>query len=90
MTTCCVRTLCTVRAAAAPDSRILIIEEMMTGDRNILTAGIDIFLMLVGGKKRNAAMFSDLAARAGLRLTGEHNQASSAFDDYSILELAVV
>ncbi|KAM0124284.1 hypothetical protein ACHAO1_011092 [Botrytis cinerea] len=84
------RALRNVRAAAALDSRILIIEEMMTGERNLLTAGMDVFLMMVGGKKRNTAMFSDLAVRAGLRLTGESKQVSAAFDDYSVLEFSVI
>lgn len=62
----------------------------MTGERNLLTAGMDVFLMMVGGKKRNTAMFSDLAVRAGLRLTGEFKQVSAAFDDYSVLEFSVI
>ncbi|KAJ5962614.1 hypothetical protein N7501_007555 [Penicillium viridicatum] len=84
------RALKTVRAAAAPDSRILVIEEMLSPDRNILNAGMDVFLMLVGGKKRNSAIFSDLAVRAGLRLNGEYKQTSAEFDDFSVLEFVVV
>ncbi|KAJ5592067.1 hypothetical protein N7537_008971 [Penicillium hordei] len=83
------KALKTVRAAAAPDS-ILVIEEMLSPVRNILNAGMDVFLMLVGGKKRDSAMFSDLAVRAGLRLNGEYKQTSAEFDDFSVLAFVAV
>ncbi|KAK0383744.1 hypothetical protein NLU13_9655 [Sarocladium strictum] len=83
------RALKSAREAAAPDTRILIIEEMLNPGRHALNVGMDVFLMLVGGKKRNAAMFSDLAVRAGLRLNAEYRDVSSEFDDYTVLEFVV-
>lgn len=83
------RILRTVREAAAPDTRILIIEEMLRPDRHVMNVAMDIFLMCAGGKKRNAAMFSELAGRAGFRLNAEFQNTSKDFDDYGVLEFVV-
>jgi hypothetical protein len=84
-----VKALKTVRAAAAPDSRVLIVEEMLNPKRIALNVGIDIALMMAAGKRRNAAMFSTLAEGAGFRLNGEFLNVNSEFDDFGVLEFVV-
>ena len=81
-----VRALETVKKAAAPDTRILIIEEMLSEKPNVMNVTMDIALMCAAGKRRNATMFSDLAGRAGFRLHAEFHHASDEFDDFSVLE----
>ncbi|RAL02535.1 putative O-methyltransferase [Aspergillus ibericus CBS 121593] len=84
-----VRTFQTVRKAVAPDSRILIIEEMLNPKRIPMNVGLDICLMCAAGKRRNAAMFSELAARAGFRLNAEFQSVNGQFDDFGVLEFVV-
>ncbi|RKK07535.1 hypothetical protein BFJ66_g16929 [Fusarium oxysporum f. sp. cepae] len=79
----------TVRKAVAPDSRILIIEEMLNPKRIPMNVGLDICLMCAAGKRRNAAMFSELAAQAGFKLNAEFQQVASQFDDFGVLEFVV-
>ncbi|KAF7548822.1 hypothetical protein G7Z17_g6814 [Cylindrodendrum hubeiense] len=79
----------TVRKAVAPDTRILIIEEMLNPKRMPMNVGLDICLMCKAGKRRNAAMFSELAAQAGFKFNAEFQQISSEFDDFSVLEFVV-
>lgn len=83
------RALRRVKEAAAADSKILVVEEMLNADRNMLNVGMDIFLMLVGGKKRSTDMFSKLASSVGLRLNAEFKAVSGSYDDYSVLEFVV-
>ncbi|KAL1980117.1 hypothetical protein VTN96DRAFT_4630 [Rasamsonia emersonii] len=84
-----VRAFQNVRKTAAPDTRILVIEEMLSPKRIPMNVCLDIALMLAAGKRRNAAMFSELAERAGFRLNGEFKNVASAFDDFSVLEFVV-
>ncbi|KAF9768358.1 hypothetical protein IL306_014359 [Fusarium sp. DS 682] len=79
----------TVRKAVAPDSRILIIEEMLNPKRIPMNVGLDICLMCAAGKRRNAAMFSELAAQAGFKFNAEFQQVASQFDDFGVLEFVV-
>jgi len=79
-----------IREAAAPDSRLIIIEEMLNPDRHKFNVGMDLFLMCVGGKKRNAKMFSELADQAGFKFNGEYVDTSKDFDDYAVLEFVAV
>ncbi|KAF4502347.1 O-methyltransferase, family 2 [Fusarium agapanthi] len=79
----------TVRKAVAPDSRILIIEEMLNPKRIPMNVGLDICLMCAAGKRRNAAMFSELAEQAGFKFNAEFQQVNSEFDDFGVLEFVV-
>jgi hypothetical protein len=81
-----VRAFQSVRNAVAPDSRILIIEDMLSPKPIALQAGLDIALMMTAGKRRNAEMFSELAAKAGFRLNAEFKDINSRFDDFGVLE----
>ncbi|KAL6797994.1 putative O-methyltransferase [Trichoderma sp. SZMC 28012] len=78
-----------VRKAVAPDSRILIIEEMLNPKRIPMNVGLDICLMCAAGKRRNAAMFSELAAQAGFKLNAEFQQIAGEFDDFGVLEFVL-
>jgi hypothetical protein len=84
-----VRAFQTVRTAVAPDSRILVIEEMLNPKRIPMNVGLDICLMQAAGKRRNAAMYSELAGRAGFRLNAEFQSVSGQFDDFGVLEFVV-
>lgn len=84
-----VQALQTVRKAAAPDTRILVIEEMLSAKPNVMNVTMDIALMCAAGKRRNAAMFSELAGRSGFRLNAEFHKTSDEFDDFSVLEFVV-
>ena len=65
------RALRGAREAAAPDTRILIIEELLAADMNKFSVAQDLTLFCVGGKRRNATMYSELAGRAGFRLNAQ-------------------
>ena len=66
----CVQILKQIRTACAPDSRILIVEEVLLPSPSSMNLTQDIFMLNLGGKRRNEKMFQELAARAGLRVNG--------------------
>ena len=77
-----------VREASAPDTRVFVIEKLLEhGERSEYAAAQDLFMMLVGGKRRSAAMHAELAAAAGFRL---HKQFEDSFNDFGVLEFHVV
>lgn len=84
-----VRTFQNVRKAVAADTRILVIEEMLNPQRIPMNVGLDICLMCAAGKRRNAAMYSELAGKAGFRLNAEYQQVASQFDDFGVLEFVL-
>ncbi|GGM05622.1 MULTISPECIES: methyltransferase [Micromonospora] len=61
-----------VREAAGPGSKLLLMEFVLPEDNEPHSGKlVDLWLMLlVGGKERTAAQYSDLLAKAGFRLTG--------------------
>ncbi|KUI71840.1 Enoyl reductase LovC [Cytospora mali] len=61
------------REAAAFDTRLLIIEELLAADIVKFSVAQDITLFCVGSKQRNAAMHSKVAGRAGFRLNSEYD-----------------
>lgn len=81
-----VRALQSVRKAVGPDSRVLVIEEMLSTKPNVMNVTMDIALMCAAGKRRNAAMFKELAERAGFSLNAEFHKVADEFDDFSVLE----
>lgn len=80
------RALKIAQEAAAPDTRILIVEELLHPDRTKFSVAQDICLMLVGGKRRNAAMYSELAGRVGFRLNA---QFQDPVNDCGVLEFVI-
>lgn len=84
-----VRAFKNVREAAAPDTRILVIEELLSEKRLPMNVVLDVCLLCAAGKRRNAAMYGKLAEQAGFRLNGEFQHVNSQFDDFSVLEFVV-
>ncbi|KAH8745755.1 S-adenosyl-L-methionine-dependent methyltransferase [Hyaloscypha finlandica] len=63
----------TVREAAASDTRVYVVEELLQPDRTTFQIAQDITFMLVGGKRRNVEMHEKLAATAGFRLNAQYS-----------------
>ncbi|KAI0477931.1 S-adenosyl-L-methionine-dependent methyltransferase [Xylariaceae sp. FL0804] len=55
--------------AMAPDSRLLIVESIMTNPPTPFAAVADLFMCITAGKERTIEMFESLTADAGLRIT---------------------
>ena len=83
----CIQVLKHMRAACAPDSRILIVEELLLPNPSPLNLGQDIFLLNWGGKRRNERMFQEIAAQAGLRVKATFTSGDS---DCGVIELVPV
>jgi hypothetical protein len=80
-----------LRAACAPDSRILIVEEMLQKNPTPLNVAQDIFFVNLGGKRRNGQMFQELAASVGLRVSGVFTgENSEGHTDVGVVELVPV
>jgi hypothetical protein len=58
--------------AAAPDSRILLVEQLMTNPPSQLSAQTDFCMINIAGKERSVAMLTDIAEKAGLKAVGVH------------------
>ncbi|RDL30418.1 Isoflavone-7-O-methyltransferase 8 [Venustampulla echinocandica] len=61
----------TVREAAASDTRVYVVEELMQANRTTFQIAQDITFMLVGGKRRTVEMHAALAGAAGFRLNAQ-------------------
>jgi hypothetical protein len=73
-----------VADAAAPDTRVYIIEKLLeAGKPSEYGAAQDLFMMMFGGKRRSAAMHAELAAAVGFRL---HEESEDTFNDFGVLE----
>ncbi|KAI6521689.1 hypothetical protein MCOR10_005856 [Pyricularia oryzae] len=64
-------------AAMAPDSRILIAEDVATNPPHPLTAMMDMLMLAVGGKERTLEDFEAVIKEAGLRVTSVSRSADS-------------
>lgn len=64
----CVNILQKIADAAAPDSKVLIVEQVLTNPPSPLSAYTDVCLINIGGKERTFKNFQDLAARSGLKV----------------------
>lgn len=75
-----VQILKAIRAACADDSRVLISENLLPDEPSVSIGAADIWMMNFAGKRRNARMFGEIAARAGLRVSSisKHKESSSA------------
>lgn len=58
-----------IHNSMASDSRLLIIECIMTNPPTPMAAAVDLFMCITAGKERTIEMFENLAADAGLRIT---------------------
>ncbi|KAH7062706.1 O-methyltransferase-domain-containing protein [Paraphoma chrysanthemicola] len=72
-----------LREAAAPDTRVFVVEELLQDNRNAYAVAQDVAMMLVGGKRRNAQMHGALATEAGFRL---ERTFADTHNDCSVLE----
>lgn len=80
------RALRKTREASATDTRVLIIEELLAADMNKFSVAQDLTLFCVGGKRRDAAMYSKLAGSAGFRL---NNQFHDKVNNCGVLEFVL-
>lgn len=69
--------------AMAPDSRVLITEQIMPNPPTALNAWTDLCMMNLGGKERTEKMFQALTASAGLRIVGVHKSLAT---DVAVIE----
>lgn len=81
-----VKALVQARAACAPDSRILIIEELLHANRSKFSIAQDIFVMNFGGKRRSEDMFRILASKAGFRV---NSVIEDIVSDFGVVELVL-
>jgi hypothetical protein len=63
-----------VRDAAAPDTRLIIVEELLLPREKAtqLNLSQDLYLMNSGGKRRNEKMFNVLAEKSGWKILKTH------------------
>lgn len=82
-----VQILRSIRDACAPDSKVLISENLLPDEPPLKLAAIDVWMLNFGGKRRNKGNFGELARRAGFELSSiaEDEKTKSA-----VLELVVV
>ncbi|OAP63925.1 hypothetical protein AYL99_03152 [Fonsecaea erecta] len=73
--------------AMAPDSRVLITEQVMPNPPTALNAWTDLCMMNLGGKERTEKMFDDLTASAGLKMVGVHKSLAT---DVAVIECVKV
>jgi hypothetical protein len=69
----------TVREAAASDTRVYVVEELLQANRTTFQIAQDITFMLVGGKRRNVEMHTKLAGAAGFRLNAQFQDTGNEF-----------
>jgi len=65
----CVKLLSHIRSVAAPDSRVLIAEQLARTPPPAFTCLIDLLMMNFGGKARSKAKFELVAKRAGWKIS---------------------
>ena len=72
-----------VRDAMAPDSRLLIAEQMLADPPKPQATAIDLIMLNIGGKERTRAMFDSVITAAGLEVVGYHSRPRS---EHGVLE----
>jgi hypothetical protein len=77
----CVGILSRLREACAPDSRVLVAENLLPDQpsESIDLCAIDLFMMNFGGKRRTQEHYAKLASRAGFRISSVSKDESSNF-----------
>ena len=69
--------------AMAPDSKVLITEQIMPNPPTALNAWTDLCVLNLGGKERTEKMFDSLTASAGLKMVGVHKSLAT---DVAVIE----
>jgi len=69
--------------AMAPDSRVLITEQIMPNPPTALNAWTDLCVMNLGGKERTEKMFEALTKRSGLKFVKVHKSLAT---DVAVIE----
>ncbi|GKZ24120.1 hypothetical protein AbraIFM66951_008933 [Aspergillus brasiliensis] len=83
----CVTILRRIKDAAAPDSRVLISEQILQEQPSLAVAALDLWMLNFGGKRRSESMFGQIAQRAGWRVNGVFRDKES---DTGVVELVVL
>ncbi|KAH7141382.1 O-methyltransferase [Dactylonectria estremocensis] len=63
--------------AMAPDSRLLIVEQVCAVPPSLMDAQFDFVMMTLGGKERNATQFENLVREVGLKIHDIHKKPST-------------
>lgn len=63
-----VRILSHIRAAMRPDSRCVVVEQVMGNPPSAMSAAADTLMGMLGGKERTLGGWRDVTARAGLEI----------------------
>jgi hypothetical protein len=58
-----------ISAAMAADSKLLIVETLLSNPPSALQASMDIMMLAIGGKERNLEGFKAICGQAGLKIT---------------------
>lgn len=58
-----------ISSAMAADSRLLIVETLMTNPPSPLQAAMDLMMLTLSGKERTLEGFKAITGRAGLKIT---------------------
>ena len=66
----CIRMLRHIRGAMLPDSRLLIVDQVLDNPPSAVGAANDLFMAVIGGKERTEAEFRDITVQAGLEVKG--------------------
>lgn len=61
--------LSNVRKACASDSKLLISENLLPDQPSLNLAAADVWLMNFGGKRRNERIFTEVAEKAGFKIS---------------------
>jgi hypothetical protein len=76
-----------IRSSCVPDSRVLISEQLLLWPPKVFNSVFDIFMMNFGGKRRSVRMFSEIASKAGFKVTEVFKDEKS---DTAVIELVPV
>jgi hypothetical protein len=85
----CITILSHLREACAPDSRVLIAENLVSGQASdsVQHCAIDLFMMNFGGKRRTKEAYARLAERAGFHVSAIARDEKS---DFAVIEIVPV
>lgn len=79
----CVEILQQLRDAMVEDSRVLIVEQVLSDPPLPMAAATDIYMATIGGKERTLQGFGEIATRAGLAIVKVHPAPGS---DVAVIE----
>ena len=85
--TLCTRILSILAEAMAPDSKILIQEDIRPVPPNAKTAFLDFLMMTYGGKERSLQCWEEVVGNAGLVISGI-SQGSGSWQSLAVIECA--